>query len=117
MFPGVLLVTRGVGNDEFPPGGGKVAVGHVDGDALLPLGPQAVGEQREVHVLLAPQLAGFFQGIHLILENGLAVVEEPADQGALAVVHRPRGGESKQFPIQIFIDVVFKVVLYLLRAH
>ncbi len=33
--------------------GGEVPVGDVDRDALLPLGPQAVGEQREVGGFLA----------------------------------------------------------------
>ena len=47
MWPG------GVGDDELPLGRGEVAVGDVDRDALLALGPQAVGEQRQVRVLVA----------------------------------------------------------------
>ena len=46
----VLLVTRGVGHDEFAPVGGKESIGHIDGDPLLPLGGEAVDEQREVDV-------------------------------------------------------------------
>src|SRR5439155_17936589 len=42
---GVLHVAGGVGDDELAPGGGEVAVGDVDGDALLALGAQPVGEQ------------------------------------------------------------------------
>jgi hypothetical protein len=34
----VLLVARRVGDDELAPVGGEVAVGDVDGDALLALG-------------------------------------------------------------------------------
>ena len=34
----VLLVARGVGDDEFSFGGGEVAIGDVDGDALFALG-------------------------------------------------------------------------------
>ena len=45
---GVLDVAGGVGDDELALGCGEVAVGDVDGDALLALGAQAVGEQREV---------------------------------------------------------------------
>ena len=45
---GVLDVARGVGDDEFTRGRGEVAVGDIDRDALLALGAQAVGEQREV---------------------------------------------------------------------
>jgi hypothetical protein len=45
---GVLLVARGVGDDELARRRGEVAVGHVDGDALFALGLQAVGEQAQV---------------------------------------------------------------------
>ena len=45
---GVLLVAGRVANDEFAVGGVEVAVGHVDGDALLALGREAVGELRQV---------------------------------------------------------------------
>ena len=45
----VLLVARRVRDDEFPARRFKIAVGHVDGDALLALGAQAVGEQRKIH--------------------------------------------------------------------
>ena len=50
---GVLDVARGVGDDEFPLGRGEVAVGDVDGDALLAFGAQPVGDQREVGVVVA----------------------------------------------------------------
>ena len=49
----VLLVARRIGNDEFAAGGVEVAVSHVNGDALLALGLQAVGEQRQVHLAAA----------------------------------------------------------------
>ena len=42
----VLRMAGRVANDEFARLGGEVAVGHVDGDALLALGAQAVGEER-----------------------------------------------------------------------
>jgi hypothetical protein len=51
--PRVLDVSGGVSDDELAPRGGEVAVRDVDRDALLPFGPQAVGEQREVGGLLA----------------------------------------------------------------
>ena len=47
---GVLLVARGVGDDELAFGGGEIAVGDVDGDSLLALGLEAVGEEGEVDV-------------------------------------------------------------------
>ena len=45
--PRVLNVTRRVGDDELALVGREVAVGDVDGDALLALGLEAVGEQRK----------------------------------------------------------------------
>ena len=45
----VLLVAGRVGQDELASRGREVAVGDVDGDALLALGPQPVGEEREVN--------------------------------------------------------------------
>ncbi|KAG0761039.1 hypothetical protein G6F22_018981 [Rhizopus arrhizus] len=42
----VLLVPWRVGNDEFARRRGEVAIGHVDGDALLPLGFQPVAGRR-----------------------------------------------------------------------
>ncbi|CAB3731085.1 hypothetical protein LMG24076_05454 [Trinickia soli] len=44
----VLLVARRVGDDELAPRRGEVAIGHVDRDALLALGFQAVGQQRQI---------------------------------------------------------------------
>jgi hypothetical protein len=53
---GVLLVAGGVGDDELAPRRGEVAVGDVDGDALLALGAEPVGEQREVDIAVAAAL-------------------------------------------------------------
>ena len=92
----VLHVARGVGHDEGPDRRGEVAVGDVDGDALLALGPQAVGEQREVGVVVAAVGAGALDGLQLVLEDGLAVVEQPADQGGLAVVDGTGGREAEK---------------------
>ena len=44
----VLLVARRVRDDEFAARRFEIAVGDVDGDALLALGAQAVGEQRKI---------------------------------------------------------------------
>ena len=44
----VLLVAGRVGDDEAAPVGGEIAVGDVDGDALLALGDEAVDEEREI---------------------------------------------------------------------
>ncbi len=93
---GVLNVARGVGDDEFALGRCEVAVGDVDGDALLALGAQPVGHQREVGVVVAALARRPLDGRELILHHGLGVVEQPADQGGLAVVDRTGGGDSQQ---------------------
>jgi hypothetical protein len=60
---GVLLVTRGVGDDHAPAVGQQhVPVGHVDRDALLALGLEAVGEQREVDLADGDRRAGATHG-------------------------------------------------------
>ena len=93
----VLHVAGRVGEDEAPPRGGEVAVGDVDGDPLLALGAQAVGEQREVDraVAVAPA-AGLGHVLELVGEHGLGVVEQAADQRRLAVVDRSRRGQPEQ---------------------
>jgi hypothetical protein len=71
-------------------------VGDVDGDALLALGPQAVGEEGQVDVVVAPPAGVGLDRGELVLENRLGVVEQPSDQGALPVVDRARGGDPQQ---------------------
>jgi hypothetical protein len=90
-------VAGGVGDHELATRGGEVAVGDVDRDALLALGPQAVGEQREVEraVAVAPRRR-LLHGLELVGEDLLGVVEQAADQRALAVIDRARGGEAQQ---------------------
>ena len=92
----VLDVAGRVGDDELAPRRGEVAVGDVDRDALLALGAQAVGEQREVHVVVAAPAARLLDALELVLEDLLGVVEQAADQRALAVVDRAGRGEAQR---------------------
>ena len=93
---GVLDVAGGVGDDELAPRRGEIAVGDVDGDALLALGAQTVGQEGEVEVLLAPLLGDALEVFQGVLEDGLRVVEQAADEGGLAVVHGAGGGEAQE---------------------
>jgi hypothetical protein len=90
----VLLVPRRVGDDEFALRGREVAVRDVDRDALLALGLEAVGEEREVDRLAA---GARLERVELVGEDRAAVEEEPTDQRALAVVDRA-GGEEPERP-------------------
>ena len=64
----------------------EVAVGDVDRDALLALGAEAVGQEGEVEPVAAAASRGVLEGDQLVLEDALRVVQQPADQRALAVV-------------------------------
>ena len=45
---GVLLVSRGIGDNELALVGGEKPIGDIDGDALLPLRLQAIDQQRQI---------------------------------------------------------------------
>jgi hypothetical protein len=75
-----------VGDDELAFRGGEVAVGDVDGDTLLALRPQAVGQQREIDRSgRAVDLALLDRG-DLIFKDASRVVEKAADERGLAVI-------------------------------
>ena len=70
----------------------EVAIGHVDGDALLALGLQAVDQQGEIGHFArgAPAAAVVRDGRELVVEHLARVVQQAADQRALAVVDASR---------------------------
>jgi hypothetical protein len=90
-----------VRDDELTLWRREVAVRDIDGDALLALGAKAVGEEREVDVILAPLLARRFDGGVLIFENRLRIVEQASDQRAFAVVDASCGGEAQQLHVEV----------------
>src|SRR4029077_14423723 len=93
----VLLMTGAVRDDEAPRGGREVTVGHVDRDALLALGAQPVGQQGKIQrTRAASALACLGNVLELVVEHLLGVVQEAADQRALAVIDRARGREAQQ---------------------
>ena len=79
-------------------GGREVAVGDIDGDALLALGLQPVGEQREVDLVAGRSLGGpvGFEAGELVLVDHLRVVEQATDERRLAVVDAAAGEEPEQ---------------------
>ncbi len=95
----VLLVPRAVGDDVLALVGVEIAVGHVDGNALLPLGLQAVDQEREVDFAAArraPLAAVVGDCGELVFEDLLRIVQDAANQRALAVVHAPAGDEAQE---------------------
>ncbi len=77
----VLLVPRGVGDDKFALFGREVAIGHVDGDALLALSLQAVHQQRQVQLfaLGAVTLAVVVQRRELVFIDLARIVQQAAN--------------------------------------
>src|SRR5262249_44745592 len=80
---------------------GKGAIGHVDGDALLALGLQAIDQRCHVEVAAgrAEPRAVAGKRRDLIVEQKLAVVEEAPEQGRLAVIDRPASEKTQKFSL------------------
>ena len=90
----VLLVAGRVGDDEFAQRRREIPVGDVDRDALLALGAEAVGQQRQVERPAAALRSARDRG-QLVGQDGLGVVEQASDQRALAVVDASRRDEAQ----------------------
>ena len=87
---GVLLMSRGVGNDERALAGGEHAIGDVDGDALFAFRLQAVHQQRQVEVV-ALGAVSFAVGLHLrelVLEDSAGI--RRAGGRSASTCRRPR---------------------------
>ena len=76
---GVLNVAWSIGNDKLSLGCGEVAVCHVNGNALFALGPQTVGQQGEVHLLVAARFRGCLNSLQLIFKYRLRIVQQSSD--------------------------------------
>ena len=103
----VLLVAGRVGDDELAPGGGEVAVGDIDGDALLALRLQAIDQERKVHAapLGADGAAVLANGFELILVDHPRVVQQTANQRALAVIDAAAGEKTEDFLALVLLEV------------
>ena len=97
--PRVLLVARCVGDDELAQCRREIPVRDVDRDALLTLGDEAVGQQRQVEHLTTTLRRALDRG-ELVGQYRLGVVEQAADQRALAVVDTARGQETQHAVIE-----------------
>ena len=97
----VLHVAGGVRDDELALRRREVAIRHVDRDALLALGTQAVGQEREVDLAVAAPLARPLDRRELVLEDALRVEEQPPDERRLAIVDRPGRGEPQEVHLEV----------------
>ncbi len=94
--PGVLDVPGAVGDDELAVGCRGVAVRHVDRDALLALGAQSVGDERQIDLSQPAAFRCVLDGGELVVEELAGVEEQAPDQGALPVVDRADGREAQK---------------------
>ena len=103
--PRVLLVAGRVGDDKLALIGREIAVGDVDCDPLLPLVFKPVSEQSQVEFLTGGAIPRgvFLDGGELVFVDHLRLVEESANERALAVVDAAAGDEPQQFlPFVLF---------------
>jgi len=91
-------VARRIGDDELAPLGREEPIGHVDGDALLTLGFEPVDEKREIDVFADCAVPDGIssKACQLVFEQKLRIVEQPADQGRLAIIDGAAGEEAQQ---------------------
>ena len=96
---GILLVARRVGDDELALLAGEIAIGDIDRDPLLAFGRKAVDQQCEVDrfALRAVAIAVGLECGELVVENLPRLIEQPADQGRLAIIDAAAGDEAQQF--------------------
>ena len=94
----VLLVTGCVGDDVLARRGREVTVCHVDGDALLTFGREAVEQQRKIEIAaLRTALLGVDrERVHLVFEQHARFIQQAANQRALAVIDAAARDESQQ---------------------
>ena len=101
----VLLVARRVGDDELALRGREIAVRDVDRDALLALGFEAVGQQRQIDFIADGALVLRARDRRqLVRQHSLAVVQQAADQRALAVVDTARRDEAQHAEVFSLIN-------------
>jgi hypothetical protein len=93
----VLHMARCIRHDELAARCGEVAVSDIDGDSLLALGAQAVGEIGEIDLAATGDVGGTLQRLELIFHEVLRVVKQAADERGLAVIHGAAGIEAQNF--------------------
>jgi len=93
-------VARGIRELEAAARRDERAVRDIDRDPLLALGAQAVGQQRQVDVVVTAAARRVLDVLELVDQDLLRVVEQPADQRRLAVVDAPCSDEAEQFGVE-----------------
>jgi len=100
-------VARRVRDDVLARVGGEEPIRDVDGDPLLALGGEPVEQEREVEVvaLRADAARVDLERGELVLEQQLRLPQQPADEGALAVVDAAARDEAQQALVLVRVEV------------
>src|SRR5262245_5977703 len=88
-------MARRVGYDKLPPWRCKITVSHVYGNALLALGPQAVGQIRQVNLTGASYVSRALESFELVFHQALGIIKQPPDQRGLPVINRAAGVKAQ----------------------
>ena len=81
-------MSRRVAQQDASTIGIERAVGNVDRDALLALCAQTIRQQRQVDAFAATLATGLFDGLDLVAAEMPGLVEQAANQRALAIIDR-----------------------------
>lgn len=101
----------GIGDDKFAFGGGEVAIGDVDRDALFAFGFESIGDECGVK-FAADGTVGFafvFELGKLIFVEHFGVEEETSNEGTFAVVDTSAGDEAEEFLTLVLFEVSVNV--------
>ncbi len=94
-----------IGDDELPLGRREVAICHVDRNALLPLGLEAIGQERGVEPTACGAMLDrvFLDGCEGVLVDHLRLIEQHANERTLAVIHTAAGEEAQKLLILMLL--------------
>ncbi|OPZ70407.1 MAG: hypothetical protein BWY82_02076 [Verrucomicrobia bacterium ADurb.Bin474] len=101
--PGVLFMAGTIADNEAPLLSREVAVCHVDRYPLLALRLESVGQQGRIkrRIRRAMHLRILHHRRQLVLVNHVGIIQQPPDEGALAVVH----ASARQEPQHVLLLV------------
>src|SRR4029077_7277963 len=103
--------------DEFSAWRFKIAIGHVNRNALFALGAQTVSQQRKIHGARGAIDAAFLHSGKLILEHGLGVMKQPANQRRFAIIHAAGRRESQQLLLQVMMHEGLEAPSFRVRSQ
>ena len=86
----VLHVPRCIRKNERAFRRGKIAIRHINSDALLALRAQPVHQQRQIQLVQTLFPGGALHSGKLIRQHTLGVMQQPADKGGFPVIHGTR---------------------------